>query len=97
VFAEADDIQAVSVQVPSLVVEAITEQHASPRDVVLGLLHEAVAAADGTIADLPAVVADRVALEDLLEELPEAERDRALAAEPPRTTLLGRRSRCRRR
>jgi hypothetical protein len=88
VFAEADDIQAVSVQVPSLVVEAITEQHAAPRDVVLGLLREAVAAADGAIADLPAVVADRVALEDLLEELPAAERDRALAAEPPRNTPL---------
>jgi hypothetical protein len=88
VFAEADDIQAVSVQVPSLVVEAITEQQAAPRDVVLGLLQGAVAAAGGTIAALPAVVADRVALEDLLEELPEAERDRALAAEPPRTTLL---------
>jgi hypothetical protein len=88
VFAEADDIQAVSLQVPSLAVEAITEQHASPRQVVLGLLQGAVAATDGAIADLPAVVAERVALEDLLEELPEADRDRARAAEPPRNTLL---------
>lgn len=88
VFAETDDIQVVSVQVPSLVVEAITEAHASPRDVVLGLLREAVAAADGTIADLPGVLADRAALEDLLDELPEDQRHRALAAEPPRTTML---------
>lgn len=44
VFAEAGDIQAVSVQVPTLVVEKILEEGLPPRRVVLDLLRRAVAA-----------------------------------------------------
>ena len=51
-FAEADDIQAVSIEVPSLVVERIVDDEETPREVVLGLLRAAVAAGEGQIADL---------------------------------------------
>jgi hypothetical protein len=47
-----------------------------------------VAAAEGVIADLPAVLADRAALEELVDRLPADQRREALAAEPARTTLL---------
>ncbi|TMM27995.1 MAG: hypothetical protein E6F99_30600, partial [Actinobacteria bacterium] len=51
VFAEADDIQPVSVDVPTLVVEQIVDAAVPPREVVLGLLRTAVAAGDGEVAD----------------------------------------------
>ena len=88
VFAEADDIQPVSVQVPSQVVERIENAGQSPREVVLDLLRVAVAAADGEIAELPAVLAERARLEELVSGLPADQRTAALAAEPARTTPL---------
>lgn len=51
VFAEADDIQPVSVDVPTLVVEQIVDAAVPPREVVLGLLRTAVAAGNGEVAD----------------------------------------------
>jgi hypothetical protein len=51
VFAEADDIQPVSVDVPTLVVEQIVDAAVPPREVVLGLLRTAVADGDGEVAD----------------------------------------------
>jgi len=80
VFAEADDIQPVSVDVPTLVVEQIVDAAVPPREVVLGLLRTAVAAGDGEVADgrdeAPAAARVRAAIvnprrpaRDLLEHL----------------------------
>jgi hypothetical protein len=88
VFAEADVIQAVSVEVPTLVVRRVVGEGATPRQVVLDLLRSAVAAADGVIADLPAVLVTRARLEESLRRLPAREREAAMAAEPARATLL---------
>ena len=88
VFAEADDINAVSVEVPTLVVERIVQGGQSPRDVVLDLLRAAVAAGEGVIADLPRVLAERDQLRDLVERLPADQQEETFAAVPARTTLL---------
>jgi hypothetical protein len=88
VFAEADDIQAVSVRVPTLVAEKIVDAGVPPRRVVLELLRAAVAAGAGEVADLPGVVAERARLEKLVQRLPADQRDETLAAEPVRATLL---------
>ncbi|MGX6605959.1 hypothetical protein ACWKSP_28100 [Micromonosporaceae bacterium Da 78-11] len=88
VFAEAYDIQAVSVQVPALVVEAIEDDGLSPHQIVLQLLQAAVAAANGEIADLAGVLAERAQLEEFVQQLPPDQRDEMMAAEPVRTTPL---------
>ena len=88
VFAEADDIQAVSVLVPTFVVESIEDGGRAPRQVVLELLRVAVAAADGVIADLPGVLAERARWKELVKRLPSDQLDATRAAEPARTTLL---------
>jgi hypothetical protein len=88
VFAEADDIQAVSVRVPTLVVERLEDEGLPPRRVVLDLLRTAVAAGDGEIADLPGVLVERARFEELVQRLPADQRDETLAAEPVRATLL---------
>jgi hypothetical protein len=88
VFAEADDIQPVSIEVPTLVVERIVDDEETPREVVLELLRTAVAAGEGQIADLPGIVAERAQVEELVQQLPVEGREAALAAEPVRATLL---------
>jgi hypothetical protein len=88
VFVEADGIQAVSVPVPTGVVTEIEDEGLSPRQVVLDLLRVAVAAADGEVADLPAVLAERARLVEMVQRLPVEQRDEILASEPVRTTLL---------
>jgi hypothetical protein len=88
VFVEADDIEAISVQVPTLVVEQIENADRSPREVALDLLRVAVAAAEGKVVDLSGVLAERTRRETLVERLPVDQREAALAAEPVRTTLL---------
>src|SRR5206468_2162681 len=88
VFMEADDIQPVSIEVPALVVERIVDENLSPREVVLDLLRSAVAAGEGKIADLPAVLAERARLEELVQRLPTERRDEAPAKESVRATLL---------
>ena len=88
VFVEADDIQPVSIEVPTLVVERIVEEDLSPREVVLDLLRSAVAAGEGEIVDLAGIFAERARLEELVRRLPAERRDEALAKEPVRATLL---------
>jgi hypothetical protein len=88
VFAEADDIEPVSVEVPSLVVERILDDGQPPREVVLDLLRTAVVAGEGTIADLPRIVAERARLEELVQRLPADQREDAVASEPVRGTVL---------
>jgi hypothetical protein len=88
VFAEAYDIQAVSVRVPTLVVEAIEDDAATPHQVVSHLLRAAVAAANGEVADLAGVLAERAQLEEFIQQFPPGDRDEMLAAEPVRTTPL---------
>jgi hypothetical protein len=87
VFAEADDIESVSVEVPTLVVERIVDDERLPREVVLALLRAAVAAGEGTIADLPRIVTDRAQLEELVQRLPAEQCEHALS-QPVRATLL---------
>jgi hypothetical protein len=70
VFMEADDIQQVSIEVPTLVVQRILGEGLSPRGVVLDLLRSAVAAGEGRIADLAAVLAERARLEEVVGRLP---------------------------
>jgi hypothetical protein len=88
VFAEADDIESVSVEVPSLVVERMLDDGQPPREVVVGLLRAAVVAGEGIIADLPGIVAERARLEGLVQRLPADQRGAALASEPVRATVL---------
>ena len=88
VFAEADDIQAVSVEVPTMVVKAVEVDGRQPREVVLELLRVAVAAGDGVIADLPGVLAEQARLDKVVQRLPQDQHDAARAAAPARTTLL---------
>jgi hypothetical protein len=88
VFAEADDIEQVSIEIPSRVVNAIEADGRSPRTAVLELLQTAVAAAHGEITDLPGVLAERSHLEQILQRVPADQRDAARAGVPARATLL---------
>jgi hypothetical protein len=86
VFAEADDIEPVSIEVPSRVVKAIEVDGRPPQSVVLELLRVAVAAGEGVIADLPEVLAERTRLEDVLLRVPAEQRGAARAGVPARAT-----------
>jgi hypothetical protein len=88
VFAEADDIEAVSIEVPSRVVKSVEVDGRSPQSVVLELLRVAVAAGEGVIVDLPGVLTERSHLEEVLQRLPADQRDAARAGVPARATLL---------
>ncbi|MFI5891123.1 hypothetical protein ACIA5D_13520 [Actinoplanes sp. NPDC051513] len=88
VFAEADDIQAVSVAVPALMVEKIEDPGVPARRAVMDLLRVAVAASTGEIANLPAVVAERARFEELVQRLPADQRAAMLVAVPVRATVL---------
>ncbi|MBB5828592.1 hypothetical protein [Micromonospora carbonacea] len=88
VFAEADDIEAVSVEVPALVVGRIVDDRVSPRRVVMDLLRAAVAAGEGVIVDPEAVAADYARIQSLVAGLPAGQRAEVLASEPVRATLL---------
>ncbi|WP_327042821.1 hypothetical protein OG400_12425 [Micromonospora ureilytica] len=88
VFATADDIEAVSVEVPTLVVRKVLTEQVSPRQVVIDLLRKAVAAADGVVDRPDQVIADYDRLKKLVARLPAVQREEVLASEPVRTTLL---------
>jgi hypothetical protein len=60
VFAEADNIEPVSVAVPAEVVAQIVNDETDPRSVVLDLLRTAIAAGDGVILDLAQVLAQHL-------------------------------------
>ncbi len=88
VFAYADDIEAVSVEVPSLLVEAILVEDAPPRGVVLELLADAAAVRQGRHPD-PAGLTDRVdAARDEVARLPAEQREEVLAGLLARITPL---------
>jgi len=72
VVAEADNITALPVRTPTIVLECLDDDQ-SPREVVLGLIAEAMLVADGHIPDLPGLL-ERVAA---IEEQAEAYGDRA--------------------
>ncbi|MFG1849564.1 hypothetical protein [Micromonospora carbonacea] len=88
VFAKADDIEAVSVEVPTLVVRRVLKEQVPPRQVVMDLLRTAVAAADGVVTRPDQVVADYNRLTKLVARLRADQREEILASEPVRTTLL---------
>lgn len=88
VFAEADDIQAVSIEVPSFVVSQILDEERTPAQVVGELLRAATAAGRGEIADLPGILAGIEHLHNLVIGLPPEQREAALSAEPTRSTPL---------
>jgi len=88
VFGYADDIEAVSVEVPAHVVEAILGEHASSREVVTGLLVEAAAVREGRVPD-PAALLARV--DNALTEVRRirvGQREQVLAALLARLTPL---------
>lgn len=89
VFAESDTIQACSIDVPTLIVEAISVDGRSPRDIVLGLLAAAALVRQGRVPD-PDVVAEQVSdAYRQAEQAPPEQRDGVLRSLlPPRSTLL---------
>lgn len=87
VFAEADAIEAGSVEVPALVVKQAREGH-TPQHIVHSLLSEAVALTRGVIVDLPALLARHRQIEQTVDLLPQEQRAAAMADEPVRATLL---------
>lgn len=88
VFAFVDDIEAVSVQVPSLVVAAVLDEGIAPRRVVVDLLVAALKAGDGCIPDPAGLIAAVDAARDQVGRLPAPQRDRALSALLDRVTVL---------
>ena len=89
VFVEADDVQAVPVEVPALVVRRVLTDGVAPRQVVRELLAAAVAVQEGRIGDVN-TVATRVveALHADLDRSTEQVRQRVAAALSARLTPL---------
>jgi len=88
VFGYADDIEAVSVEVPGMVVEAILGEDAAPREVVLELLADAAAVRQGRHPD-PGGLPDLVdAAREQVARLPAGQRDEVLAGLLARVTPL---------
>lgn len=88
-FAESDDINACSIHVPQLVVEAVLDLEQAPRDIVLQLLTDATEVREGKIPDLERLLAqvDEAHLE--AEAFPESRRAEVLEALlPDRITPL---------
>ncbi len=80
VFAESDNINACSVDIPQFVVGAIDNADHSPRDVVLHLLREAAQVRDGKIPDLPNLLARIAQAGEQAEQLPQSHRDQTYQA-----------------
>ena len=89
VFERTDDIQACSVEVPSLVVEAVIEHEASPRQVVMALLSEAAAVRAGELPDVAGILAGVRDAIERAERVPDDQREAVLdRLMPSRATLL---------
>lgn len=80
VFSVADDIEAVSVEVPPCVIDVVVDGSATPWEAVLGLLAEADAVRQGRIPD-PAGLLQRVdAARDQIRRIDLGHREQALSA-----------------
>lgn len=88
VFAWADDLEAGSVQVPSLVVDAVLGEGVQPRQVVVDVLLAARAAAEGRVPDPAALVAAVDAARAQAERLPVSDRDVVMAGLLDRVSLV---------
>jgi hypothetical protein len=88
VFAFADDIEAVSVEVPSLVAAAVLDAGVPPRQVVVDLLLAARRAGEGRIPDPVGLIAQVDAARDQVARLPLAQREATLTALLDRITAL---------
>jgi hypothetical protein len=88
VFAFADDIEAVSVEVPSLVVAAVLDAGVLPRQVVVDLLLAARRVGEGRIPDPVGLIAQVDAARDQVARLPLAQREATLRAVLDRITVL---------
>jgi hypothetical protein len=88
VFAFADDIEAVSVEVPSLAVAAVVDAGVPPRQVVVDLLLAARRVGEGRIPDPLGLIAQVDAARDQVARLPVLQREGTLAALLDRITLL---------
>jgi hypothetical protein len=88
VFGYADDIEAVSIDVPATVVTAILDEQVSPREVVIALLAEAAAVREGRVPD-PVAMLQRV--DDVraqIARLPLEQREHVVDGMLERLTLL---------
>jgi hypothetical protein len=89
VFAESDNIGVCSVELPQFIVGTIDDAGRSPRDVVLHLLREASQVREGTIPNVPDLLARVAQAAERIEQLPESHRDQEYQALlPERLTLL---------
>jgi hypothetical protein len=80
VFAESDNINACSVDIPQFVVGAIDDADHNPRDVVLHLLREAAQVRAGKIPDLPGLLARIAQAAEQAAQKPETHRDQTYQA-----------------
>ena len=88
VFSVADDIEAVSVEVPAYTVDVVADGSATPREVVLGLLAEADAVRHGRVPD-PTGLLQRVdAAREQIRRIDLGHREQALSALLDRLTPL---------
>ncbi|MFB9443017.1 hypothetical protein Dvina_51340 [Dactylosporangium vinaceum] len=88
VFSVADDIEAVSVEVPSYMVDVVVDRSATPREVVIGLLAEADAVRHGRVPD-PTGLLQRVdAAREQIRRIDVGHREQALSALLERLTPL---------
>lgn len=83
VFAESDDIQACSIEVPALVVEQVIEGQRTPREVVLGLLADAAIVRRGGVPDPDAIAEQIEGLDRLAEHFPDGEGEGLTARTTP--------------
>lgn len=75
VFAESDNINACSIEIPKAVVTAIEEHDLSPREVVKHLLTAARQAAEGKIPSLDTILDQIADVQERVQALPEDQRD----------------------
>lgn len=88
VFSVADDIEAVSVEVPSYTVDVVVDGSGTPREVVLGLLAEADAIRHGRVPD-PTGLLQRVdAAREQIRRIDVGHREQTLSALLERLTPL---------
>jgi hypothetical protein len=83
VFAESDNVDACSVDVPQLVVAAIHEGGLTPHDIVTALLRGAARVRDGEIPDLDVLIHQVAEAQEQAENYPDDVREQAYEALMP--------------